>query len=34
MSTYLNLVNDVLKRLREPVVTSVGDTDYSRMIGT
>lgn len=33
MSTYLNLVNDVLKRLREPTVTSVGDTDYSRMVG-
>lgn len=33
MSTYLDLVNDVLKRLREPTVTSVGDTDYSRMIG-
>ncbi len=33
MATYLELVNDVLKRLREPVVTSVGDTDYSRMIG-
>lgn len=33
MATYLDVVNDVLKRLREPVVTSVGDTDYSRMIG-
>lgn len=33
MATYLELVNDVLKRLREPTVTSVGDTDYSRMIG-
>lgn len=33
MATYLDIVNDVLKRLREPVVTSVGDTDYSRMIG-
>lgn len=33
MATYLDIVNDVLKRLREPTVTSVGDTDYSRMIG-
>ena len=33
MATYLDIVNDVLKRLREPVVTSVGDTDYSRMVG-
>ena len=33
MATYLELVNDVLKRLREPTVTSVGDTDYSRMVG-
>lgn len=33
MATYLDIVNDVLKRLREPVVTSVGDTDYSNMIG-
>lgn len=33
MATYLDIVNDVLKRLREPTVTSVGDTDYSKMIG-
>lgn len=33
MATYLDVVNNVLKRLREPVVSSVGDTDYSQMIG-
>ena len=33
MATYLDVVNNVLKRLREPTVTSVGDTDYSAMIG-
>lgn len=33
MATYLDVVNDVLKRLREPTVTSVGDTEYSKMIG-
>tara|TARA_R110000822_G_scaffold11532_4_gene42079 strand:- start:494 stop:1144 length:651 start_codon:yes stop_codon:yes gene_type:complete len=32
MATYLDIVNDVLKRLREPTVTSVDDTDYSRML--
>jgi hypothetical protein len=31
--TYLELVNNVLKRLREPTVTSVNDTMYSKMIG-
>ena len=31
--TYLELVNDVLKRLREPTVSSVNDTLYSSMIG-
>ena len=31
--TYLELVNNVLRRLREPVVTSVNDTPYSAMIG-
>jgi hypothetical protein len=31
--TYLEIVNDVLKRLREPTVSSVNDTDYSAMIG-
>lgn len=33
MATYLDVVNNVLKRLREPTVTSVEDTDYSAMIG-
>ncbi len=33
MTTFLGAVNNVLKRLREPVVTSVTDTDYSQMIG-
>lgn len=33
MATYLDVVNNVLRRLREPVVTSVNDTDYSAMIG-
>lgn len=32
--TYLQIVNDVLKRLRESTVTSVSDTEYSLMIGT
>lgn len=32
MATYLDIVNNVLKRLREPVVSSVTDTDYSQMI--
>ena len=32
--TYLELVNNVLRRLREPEVTSVSDTEYSLMIGT
>lgn len=31
--TYLEIVNDVLKRLREPTVSSVNDTLYSKMIG-
>lgn len=31
--TYLQLVNAVLKRLREDEVTSVNDTAYSRLIG-
>ena len=31
--TYLEIVNDVLKKLREPTVTSIGNTDYSLMIG-
>jgi hypothetical protein len=33
MATYLDVVNNVLRRLREPTVTSVNDTDYSAMIG-
>ena len=33
MATYLDVVNNVLRRLREPAVTSVNDTDYSAMIG-
>ena len=31
--TYLELVNDVLIRLRENEVTSVTDTSYSKLIG-
>lgn len=33
MATYLDVVNNVLRRLREPTVTSVTDTDYSSMLG-
>lgn len=33
-TTYLQSVNDVLTRLREPVVTTVNQTAYSRLIGT
>lgn len=33
MATYLDVVNNVLRRLREPTVTSVDDTPYSSMIG-
>lgn len=32
-TTYLNLVNDVLVRLREPTVTTVNENSYSRLIG-
>lgn len=32
-TTYLQLVNDVLVRLREPTVSSVTETDYSSLIG-
>lgn len=32
-TTYLQAVNDVLKRLREPEVTSVNDNTYSKLIG-
>jgi hypothetical protein len=31
--TYLELVNDVLVRLREQTVTTVGLTTYSSLIG-
>jgi hypothetical protein len=33
MSTYLELVNNVLIRLREPEVSSVQDKSYSKLIG-
>jgi hypothetical protein len=33
MATYLDLVNDVLIRLREPEVANVADTTYSKLIG-
>lgn len=33
MATYLDLVNDVLIRLREPEVANVSDTSYSKLIG-
>lgn len=32
--TFLEIVNDVLKKLREPTVTAIGNTDYSLMIGS
>jgi hypothetical protein len=32
-TTYLNLVNDVLVRLREPTVSTVNENDYSALIG-
>jgi hypothetical protein len=32
-ATYLEMVNDVLARLRSPQVGSVNDTDYSKLIG-
>jgi hypothetical protein len=31
--TYLNLVNSVLRRLREDEITTVAESDYSRLIG-
>lgn len=31
--TYLELVNNVLRRLREPTVSSISDTPYASMIG-
>lgn len=33
MATYLETVNNVLRRLREPTVASVNETNYSAMIG-
>jgi len=33
MATYVDVVNNVLTRLREPVVTSVLDTTYAKLIG-
>lgn len=33
MATYLETVNNVLRRLREPTVSSVNDSAYSAMIG-
>jgi len=33
LPTYLSLVNDVLVRLREPVVSTVTQTSYSSLIG-
>lgn len=33
MATYLETVNNVLRRLREPTVSSVSETLYSSMIG-
>lgn len=33
LTTYLDLVNNVLIRLRETTVSSVGDTPYSSLIG-
>lgn len=33
MSTYLDMVNNVLTRLREPTVSSVQDNAYSKLIG-
>ena len=33
MATYLETVNNVLRRLREPTVSSVNESSYSAMIG-
>jgi len=33
MATYLDLVNNVMTRLREPTVSSVQDNSYSKLIG-
>ena len=32
-TTYLQLVNDVLTRLRETTVANVSDSDYSALVG-
>jgi len=31
--TYLDVVNNVLRRMREEEVNSVSDTTYSKMVG-
>ena len=31
--TYLQLVNSVLRRLREEEVSTVGQTSYSKLVG-
>jgi hypothetical protein len=31
--TYLNIVNNVLRRMREDEVTSVSSSTYSKMVG-
>ena len=31
--TYLQLVNSVLRRLREDEITTVNETDYSKLVG-
>ena len=33
MTTYLDVVNNVLMRLREPVVTAVANNSYAKLIG-
>lgn len=33
MATYVDVVNNVLTRLREPAVTSVNDSTYAKLIG-
>jgi hypothetical protein len=33
MTTYLDVVNNVLTRLREPVVTAVANNSYAKLIG-
>lgn len=32
--TYLQLINDVLREMREPEVTTWNETDYSKMVGS